>query len=183
WVRLEQVLPATYPENWQPTADAIGLQGPRESLLYVMAPWVSFSGSSTNTLLPLQQGQSVTLTNWPPGRFFADWYDPATGTNAGSTQASATNGSLILALPNFSEDLAGIVYPPPTLAALGTNIAGSFQMRLNSETGGRYVIEQSTNLADWSALFTVTNDSGSRVLVVPGGGAGPRVFYRARQSP
>ncbi len=182
WVQLNQVLPSTYAGNWQPSPEAIGQRGSHESLLYVVSPNAAFPAGGTDASLPLQLGQTVTITNWPPGRFFADWYDPATGTNAGSTQAFTTNGTLILPLPNFSEDLAGIVYPPPTLAALGTNAAGSFQMRLNSETGGRYVIEQSSNLEDWSALFTVTNDSGSQALAVPGGGAGPRMFYRARRS-
>jgi hypothetical protein len=113
WVRLEQVLPSTYPDNWQPSPDAIGLRGPCESLLYAVAPWASFSGSSTNAVLPLQHGQSVTLTNWPAGNYFAEWYDPVTGTNAGCSQASTTNGSLTLPLPDFSEDLAGVVHLPP----------------------------------------------------------------------
>jgi hypothetical protein len=183
WVQLNQVLPSTYAGNWQPSQQAIGLRGSHEALLYVVSPNAAFPASGTNATLPLQQGQTVTITNWPPGRFFADWYDPATGTNAGSSQASTTNGSLMLPLPDFSEDLAGIVYPPPMLAALGTNNPGSFQMRFNSETGGRYALEQSTNLLDWTPLFTVTNDSGSMVLTVPGGAAGPRMFYRAMQSP
>ncbi len=76
WVRLENVLPATYPGNWQPSPDAIGLRGQRESLLYVVAPGVSFPSSATNAALPVQHGQVVTLTNWPGGRFFAEWYRP-----------------------------------------------------------------------------------------------------------
>src|SRR5208282_2752625 len=114
-----------------PSPDAIGLRGPRESLLYLVAPWASFSGSFTNAVLPLQHGQSVTLTNWPAGNFFADWYDPVTGTNAGYTQASTTNGSLTLPLPDFSEDLAGVVHPPATLMALGMAPADAFQFRLD----------------------------------------------------
>jgi hypothetical protein len=183
WVQLNQVLPSTYTGNWQPSQQAIGLRGTHEALLYVVSPNAAFPAGGTTATLPLQSGQTVTITNWPPGRFLADWYDPATGTNAGSSQATTTNGSLVLPLPNFSEDLAGIVYPPPTLAALGTNNPGLLQMRFNSETGGRYVIEQSTNLLDWASLFSVTNDSGSLVLTVPGAGAGPRIFYRARQNP
>ena len=183
WVQLNQVLPSTYTGNWQPSQQAIGLRGTHEALLYVVSPNAAFPAGGTTATLPLQSGQTVTITNWPPGRYLADWYDPATGTNAGFSQAATTNGSLVLPLPNFSEDLAGIVYPPPTLAALGTNNPGLFQMRLNSETGGRYVIEQSTNLLDWASLFSVTNDSGSLVLTVPGAGAGPRIFYRARQNP
>lgn len=177
WVRLEQVLPSTYTNNWQPSPAAIGLRGPHESLLYVVAPWVSFSGSSTNAVLPLQHGQSVTLTNWPPGKFLADWYDPLTGTNAGHTQAVTTNGSLTLQLPDFSEDLAGVVHPPPTLTALSVAPSGGFEFRLDSETGGNYLIQKSTNLFTWQDFEPVTNDTGTLLLFDPV--TSPEAFFRA----
>ena len=88
---------------------AIGLRGARESLLYVVAPGVAWPASATNASLPLQAGQSVTLTNWPAGSYYAAWYDPATGAYVGRTQAAMTNNSLNLPLPGFREDLAGIV--------------------------------------------------------------------------
>jgi len=182
WVQLNQVLPATYPANWQPSPEAIGLRGPYESLLYVVSPNAAFPAGGTNATLPLQHGQMVIMTNWPAGNFFAEWYDPASAAFLGMTEAATTNGSLTLPLPDFSEDLAGVVYPPPTLAALGMNNPGSFQMRFNSETGGRYSIEKSTNLLNWTTLFAITNDSGSLVLTVPGGDAGPWAFYRAIKS-
>ena len=172
WVRLEQVLPSAYSGNWQPSPDAIGLRGPRESLLYVVAPWVSFSGSSTNAVLPMQHGQSVMLTNWPPGKFLADWYDPLTGTNAGSTQAITTNGTLTLPLPDFSEDLVGIVHPPATLTALGMEPASVFQFRLDSETGGNYLIQKSTDLLTWLDFEGVSNSTGTLSLFDSIAGAG-----------
>src|SRR5581483_11362688 len=82
-VRLEQVLPANYSSNWQPSCEAIGLRGPHESLLYAVAPQVSFPASATNAALPQQHLQTITLTNWPGGSFIADWYDPASGTFVG----------------------------------------------------------------------------------------------------
>jgi hypothetical protein len=91
WVRLEQVLPATDSGGWAPFADAIGLQGSRESLLYVVAPGVSFPANAMTATLPLQIGQTITLTNWPAGHFIADWYDPATAASLGNTQADARN--------------------------------------------------------------------------------------------
>src|SRR5216117_2229091 len=112
WVRLEQVLPATYPGGWEPSPSSIGLQGERESLLYVIAPGASFPAGATNSTLPLQQGKSVTLTNWPVGTFLAQWFDPATGQRLSDTQATTSNGSLTLPLPELREDLDGVVYPP-----------------------------------------------------------------------
>jgi hypothetical protein len=182
WVRLEQVLPSTYSGNWQPSPDAIGLRGPRESLLYAVAPWASFSGSSTNAVLPLQHGLSLLLTNWPPGRFFADWYDPVTGTNAGYSQASTTNGSLTLPLPDFSEDLAGVVHPPAALTALGMESPGAFQFRLDSETGGNYLIQKSTDLLTWLDFEGVTNSTGTLLLFDPSAETNPQAFFRAKQN-
>ncbi|HLZ53001.1 MAG TPA: cellulase family glycosylhydrolase, partial [Verrucomicrobiae bacterium] len=127
WVKLNQVLPATYDANWQPSQAAIGLRGARESLIYVVSPFAAFPAGATNAALPLQHAQTVTMTNWPAGNFFAEWYDPATGTNISLSRASTTNGSLTLSLPDYSEDLAGIVYPPPTVAALGMMPPGTFQ--------------------------------------------------------
>jgi hypothetical protein len=182
WVRLEQVLPSTYAGNWLPSPDAIGLGGAHESLLYVVAPGVSFPGSATNATLPLQRGQAVTLTNWPAGRFYAEWYDPATGTNAGYSQSAATNGSLTLLLPDFCEDLAGIVYPPPLLSATGIDHDGSFRFRFDSETGGRYVIEQSGDLAVWTDFLTITNSQGALPLADESAKLNARMFFRARST-
>ena len=182
WVRLEQVLPATYSSNWAPNPAAIGLRGPRESLLYVIAPWTSFSGSSTNAILPVQQGQTVTLTNWPAGKFCAEWYDPATGTNAGYSQGVTTNGSLILSLPDFSEDLAGVVHPPPTLTALGLEPTDAFQFRLDSETGGNYLIQKSADLLTWLDFEGVTNGTGTLLLFDPSAETTPQAFFRAKQN-
>ena len=62
WVGLEQVLRATYPGGWEPSPAAIGLQGDRESLLYVVAPDASYPAGATNVTLPLQQGKSLPLS-------------------------------------------------------------------------------------------------------------------------
>ena len=183
WVRLEQVLPATYAGSWRPSPDAIGLQGPRESLLYVIAPGVAFSGIDTNPVPPLQHGQTLTLSNWPSGRFWAEWYDPATASPVGTNQATTTNGSLTLSLPDFREDLAGIVYPPPKLTATGIDDNAAFQFRLDSETGGQYLIEQSTDLFLWTSFLAVSNSQGVIVLADPSAATAPYRFYRAKRNP
>ncbi len=69
WVQLNQVLPATYAANWQPSPAAIGLRDSHESLLYVVSPDAAFSAGATNATLPLQHGQMVIMTNWPAGNF------------------------------------------------------------------------------------------------------------------
>ena len=179
WVRLEQVLPSSYSNNWLPSPATIGLSGPHESLLYVVAPGVSFSGSDTNADLPLQQGQTVVMSNWPPGEFFAEWYDPATGTNAGYSQASTANGILTLPLPDFSADLAAIVYPPPRLTPVSVSSTDGFQFRLDSETGGQYLIQKSSDLFSWLPFLDVTNTTGTIVLTDPSVRTNAQSFFRA----
>jgi hypothetical protein len=181
WAQLERVLPSTYASNWVPSPEAIGLRGPRESLLYVVAPFVSFPGNATNANLPVQQGQTITLSNWPAGTYDAEWYDPATAALLGYSQASATGNNLTLSLPDFTEDLAGILYAPPSLSPLGLSPSNGFQFQLNSETGGKYRIEKSTNLSTWATWLTVTNETGVLGLMDPAARTNPRAFFRAKQ--
>jgi hypothetical protein len=181
WVRFEGVVPAAYASNWQPPCEPIGLTGPHESLVYLVAPGVGFPGSATNAVLPLQHGQSITLTNWLAGDFIAEWYDPLTASLAGYTQATTTNRSLTLPLPDFREDLAGLIYRPPSLRALGKGPSGGFQVQVDSETGGRYWLESSSNLVDWLSIQAFTNASGATALTAPDAGLGGTRFYRTRQ--
>ena len=181
WVSLQGVLPSTYAGNWQPTPDAIGLRGQHESLLYVVAPGASFPGSATNTLLPLQQGQTIVLTNWPAGTFFAEWYDPLAGSLIATSRAVATNSTLTLELPDFREDLAGVVYPPPVLTALGMD--QGFHFCFNSETGGRYEIQKSGDLKAWSTFLNLTNVEATAYLIDPSAPTNSRNFFRAQHSP
>lgn len=180
-VRLEQVLPANYSSNWQASPEAIGLRGPHESLLYVVAPGASFPAGATNLSLPLQQAQTLSLTNWTAGRVNVEWYDPATAGSLGVTTAFSTNSTLELALPNFTEDVAAVLYPCPNLAAVGFSTNG-LRLRLDSETGGRYVLQESLDLSTWSPLFTVTNSSGTATLTVPFSGRNVQSFFRARKA-
>jgi len=179
WVRLERVLPAAYAGNWAPSPEAIGLRGVHESLLYVVAPGSSFPGCATNAVLPLQEGQSVVLTNWPPGTFLAEWYDPMTGANIGLTRAVTTNNILALPLPTFREDLAGILHPAPSLSSIGLDGSGHFNFALDSETGGRYVIEKSVDLRNWATFLVVTNEQGRVVVRDPDPTTNPCRFFRA----
>src|SRR5207249_9180476 len=182
WVRLEKVLPASYTGGWEPSPASIGLHGERESLLYVIAPGAPFPAGATNATLPLQQAKSVTLTNWPVGSFLAQWFVPTTAQRLGDTQGTATNGILTLLLPDFREDLAGIVYPPSSLAALGIDTNGAFQFRLDSEPGDGYVIDQSGDLFAWTLFLNVTNSSGTGLQFDQTAATNSHSFFRARRN-
>ena len=179
WVRLNQVWPATYSGNWQPSPGAIGLSGPRESLLYVTAPGVSFPANATNGALPLVHAGTVILTNWPSGPWVAEWYNPATAVSLGLSEANAGNHALVLPMPDFTEDFAARLYPPPQLTPEGFDSTNGFRLRLDSETGGRYVIQESSNLVAWVSILTVTNTTGTSLLAAPPAVTHARSFFRA----
>lgn len=182
WVRLDQVLPATYAGGWQASPTSIGLRGAHEALLYVVAPWASFPGGATNATLPWQQNQTITLTQWTAGPVTAEWRDPSTAAIVGYTRATTTNNLLVLPLPAFQEDLAAIVYPPPRLSVLGFSQTNGLQLQLDSRTGAGFVIEQSTNLYNWMPLTSGTNLSGSLLFDEPVAVSNGLSFLRVRQT-
>jgi hypothetical protein len=155
------------------------LQGTHESLLYVVAPNVSFPGNATNETLPVQHATTLMLTNWPSGNFIAEWYDPATAESLGATQATTSNGGLALPLPDYTDDLAAVLYPPPRLTPLGVSSTNGFQVRLDSETGGVYLVQKSFDLVNWAPYMTVTNATGTVILAIPSGATNPATFFRA----
>lgn len=180
WVRLERVLPAAFAQDWSPTPAAIGLWGSRTALLYVVAPWASFPSQATNATLPLREGLSVTLTNWPQGVFIARWHDPATGSPLTNTVAATTPGGLLqLPLPAFREDLAGVVVTQPELSASLSLEAGWASLQLMTEPQARCMIEQATNVTGWHDFQGVTNTSGTLTLPLPINA--PAQYYRARR--
>lgn len=181
WVRLERVLPARYAGDWQPSPEAIGLSKPGEALVYVVAPGLSFPGGATNAAPPLQADAFLRLAQWPDGEYIAEWHDPANGNRVGATRSITTNGVLRLPLPPFREDLAGVLLPPPRLEPVPGPGTGTFQFRLQGETGGEYFVETSTNLSTWDALDETPRQTGATVSVVPEGAARERGFFRARK--
>jgi hypothetical protein len=58
-------------------------------------------------------GQSLRLTGWPAGRYTAVWFNPSTGDRIATTTGTAREDLLTLPLPDFGDDLAGIVSPAP----------------------------------------------------------------------
>ena len=161
----------------------LGQRGPHEALLYLAATGAVFPAGATNASLPLQQNQTVTLSGWPAGPYYAEWYDPETGTLAGNSQATAAGGNLTLPLPNYRLDLVGIVYPPPTLSNPAADAAATFQFQLNSETGGRYSVLKSSNLVSWTTVLVVTNTTGTLLLSDSAPASATGSFFRVRRAP
>ena len=97
---------------------------------------VLFPANATNGALPLVHAGTVILTNWPSGPWVAEWYNPATAVSLGLSEANAGNHALVLPMPDFTEDSAARLYPPPQLTPEGFDSTNGFRLRLDSETGG-----------------------------------------------
>jgi hypothetical protein len=89
---------------------------------------------------------------------------------------------LVLPMPDFTEDLAALLYPPLRLTPEGFDSTKGFWLRLDSETGGRYVIQESTNLVEWASFLTVTNTTGTLLLSPPPTVTNARSFFRATKA-
>jgi hypothetical protein len=169
-------------QDVQPSANAIGLSGPHQSLIYLVATGAAWPNGATNSSLPLQSGQSVLMTNWPAGIYYADWYDPATATSLGQTSAISAQGLLSLPLPDYTVDLTGMVYSPPTLTSPAAVSNGGFQFQFNSEVGGKYTIEKSPDLKTWATVSMITNVQGTTIVSVPRLMTNSVTFLRARRN-
>ncbi len=154
WVRLENVLPARYAGDWQPDPMAAGLRQDRRALLYVVSPRASYPANATNEVLEPWRGGALKLTGLPAGNYRARWFDPPTGEPRGETRGASDGQRLALPLPDFSEDLAGRLEPVNefSLHLPKREPDGSFSARHQGETGRRYALEASPDLAAWEEL-------------------------------
>ena len=110
-IRLEQVRTADFAGGWKYGPEAAGLRSGEKAIIYVCSPWVVFPAGAHRFNPPLLTKPTVTLTDWPAGRFQVRWFDPRTGAAAGTAEAASSDGMLTLPAPGFRDDLAGIVTP------------------------------------------------------------------------
>lgn len=182
WVRLERVQPSAYVTPWEPSPTAIGLRQNQSALIYAIAPNAAYPAGATNAVLPAQSGKSVTLTQWPEGVFDVQWLDPATGTARGRSSATAQNGMLQLALPAFSEDLAGRVLRKPELGVSENETNGMHQLVMSADPGAVCMVETSTNLAAWTDWRLLTNSSNTVSVKLQAGPLPAMQFFRAHRA-
>jgi hypothetical protein len=83
------------------------------------------------------------------------------------------------ALPDHAEDAVAIVHSPPRLTPLGVSSTCGFQFQLDSETGGRYLIQKSFGLSSWLPFLDLTNTTGTILLTDPSAGTSAQSFFRA----
>jgi hypothetical protein len=108
-LRLERIKPSSFAGGWQFLPEAVGLRNGKKGILYVCSPWVVYPAGALRYNPPHISGQILTLKDWPAGRFAAQWFDPATGAEAATTVGTTVAGTLVLPLPDFQDDLVGVV--------------------------------------------------------------------------
>jgi len=181
WVRLENVLPASYANGWQPSPVAVGLRRERYALLYVVNPRASWPANATNAVLAPWTGGPVRLRGLPAGRYRAVWFEPASARRVGETAGVSDGTVLPLPLLEFVEDLAGRIEPVGdfSLRTPRREPDGGFAATLAGEPGRAYAVETSEDLRGWQDWLWVTTVGGTAELrdLQPDR---PARFYRAR---
>jgi carbonic anhydrase/acetyltransferase-like protein (isoleucine patch superfamily) len=137
-------------------------------------PWQTL----TFTLLNAPAGASLNNSN---GLF--TWRAPVASANTTNiiTLKVSDNGTPSLsATQSFFVIVSLLAQPTFSAPAL---INGSFSFQVNGQAGPDYTVQVSTNLADWSALFTTNSPPLPFSWTDPNPAVGPVQFYRLLLGP
>jgi hypothetical protein len=108
-LRLERVRPASLPGGWSYQPEAIGLRQPDRAIVYVVSPWTVWPAGAKTDAPPLVSGKTVSIPHWPKNGLRIVWYDPRTGQWVGATRSKRVGDHAVLPLPDFNDDLVGVV--------------------------------------------------------------------------
>jgi hypothetical protein len=177
WIRLENVQPATYANNWTPSPVSIGVKTGAESLLYVLNPAANFPVNATTQTIPPMTNGIIKLNNWPPGSWTAIWNDAKTFASRGKTSALTTNGVLQLTVPSFSEDLAVRVIPENRVAISAPTITETnLNIQLTFPAAAHSTIQSAADFSAWRMEATL--NFSTQAVTLPFNPAEPNEFFR-----
>jgi beta-galactosidase len=115
------------------------------------------------------------VTTGVGNQYSLTWNNAAVGSHTLSACATDNSGAT-----NKSTATIAIVVQPLTLTLPGTQINGQFRLTFQGQNGQNYVLETSTNLADWTPVWTNAPTNG--VLMFTNVNATDRSrFYRVSQ--
>ncbi len=126
---------------------------------------LSFQWRLNGTNLPGATGASLSLMN-------------VQAVNAGSYDAVASNAA---GLATSAPATLGVNLPEVRFLSVARLTNGQAQLLFSGVPSQDYVIQASTNLADWKAISVLTADSGPLPFLDPQAVDFPWRFYRARQ--
>jgi len=116
-VVLERVRAVGFAGGWDYQPEVVGLRREDpglgdEAIVYVTSPWIVYPANALRYNPPVATGKTFTLLSWTSGPVRAEWYRPVDGSHVGSTSADATGGSATIPIPDFNEDLVGVIRSP-----------------------------------------------------------------------
>jgi hypothetical protein len=108
-VRLERVRSSAFASGWKFATEAIGLSGPSTTVIYVRSPHVAWPAGALRYNPPLVHGDVINLLDWQSSHASVVWIDPRTGQELSKTEATAKDKQLPLTVPDYNEDLIGLI--------------------------------------------------------------------------
>jgi hypothetical protein len=108
-VRLERVRNVGFARGWEYGPEVAALRSGDKAVVYVASPWVVYPAGALRYHPPQVEAASLTILAWPAGPVRADWFSPVDGRSLGSTTARASGGAVEISIPDFNEDLVGVV--------------------------------------------------------------------------
>jgi hypothetical protein len=112
-MKLEGVQPSAFANGGSFHAEKIGLADSehRRAALYVYSPWIAYPAGAYRYQPPLVENETIALPNWSDGKSRVEFFNAETGVLVTRAEAQAMNGTLVIKLPAFREDLAVVVSP------------------------------------------------------------------------
>jgi hypothetical protein len=121
----------------------------RPNTIALTASATDANGTVTNVAFFSGTTLLGNVTNGVGNQFSLTWSNAAVGSYNLSARATDNSGAT-----NKSAATIAIVVQPLTLALPGTQIKGQFRLTFQGQNGQNYVLETSTNLADWTPVWT-----------------------------
>jgi hypothetical protein len=122
---------------------------------------------------------NATITNFPAAGTAQVWQLNSGNVITHLPDTTLTNNIISATVPSQSITLFVVQSQPvaATLAAGPARSDGNFQFTLTGQQGQVWVLQSSTDLANWSPVSTNTLLSNQMTITLPGGAA--KKFYRA----
>jgi len=149
---------------------------------------VAFTASATDTDQPPQtltyallSGATNATLNTNSGAFsFRPLVTQANSTNSFTLKVSDNGSPSMSATQNFSVTVNPLTLPSILPTALS---GGQLTLRVSGQSGPDYAVQASTNLADWTTLFTTNSPPMPFNWVVTNASMLPVQFYRIKVGP
>ncbi len=112
-LQVEGVQPSAFADGHAFRAEKIGIADGerRRAAIYVHSPWIAYPAGAYRYQPPLILDETITLPQWAAGKVEVKCFDAEKGTIISRDEGEPANGSLLLHLPPFREDVAVVVTP------------------------------------------------------------------------